>query len=117
MIRPFFCYYGGKWRDAPKHYPAPTHDLIVEPFAGAAGYALRYPDRDVLLIDTDPVIAGIWAWLVTAEPDEILCLPDIGPDMTIDDLDVRPEAKHLIGFWLNKGSVRSSELIWFGGTA
>ena len=40
-LRPFFCYYGGKWRAAPK-YPPPEHDTIVEPFAGAAGYATRY---------------------------------------------------------------------------
>ena len=31
-IRPFFGFYGGKWRDAPKYYPVPEHDTIVEPF-------------------------------------------------------------------------------------
>jgi len=44
MLRPFWRYYGGKWRAAPR-YPAPRHDLIIEPFAGAAGYAMRYPDQ------------------------------------------------------------------------
>ena len=33
-LRPFFSYYGGKWRSAVKHYPAPEFDQIVEPFAG-----------------------------------------------------------------------------------
>jgi hypothetical protein len=34
-LRPFWRYYGGKWRAAPR-YPRPTHDTIIEPFAGAA---------------------------------------------------------------------------------
>lgn len=50
-MRPFFGYYGGKWRDAVKNYPAPEHAVIVEPFAGSAGYALRYPDRKVVLCE------------------------------------------------------------------
>jgi hypothetical protein len=48
-LRPFFGYYGGKWRDAVKHYPPPEHTRIVEPFAASAGYSLRYPDRKVIL--------------------------------------------------------------------
>ena len=69
-LRPFFCYYGGKWRAAPK-YPAPEHDTIVEPFAGAAGYATRYPDRKVVLVERDPVIAGLWRYLTKVSPAEI----------------------------------------------
>jgi hypothetical protein len=37
-LKPFFNYYGGKWRVA-RRYAPPEHDLIIEPFAGAAGYA------------------------------------------------------------------------------
>jgi hypothetical protein len=33
MLRPFWRYYGGKWRAAPR-YPAPRYDTIIEPFAG-----------------------------------------------------------------------------------
>jgi len=103
-LKPFFCYYGGKWRAAPK-YPQPTQDLIVEPFAGAAGYATRYPNRRVLLIDKDPVIAGLWQYLIQAKVSEILALPMLGNDQTVDDLgSVAQEAKHLVGFWLNKGA-------------
>lgn len=29
-LKPFFYFYGGKWRAAPK-YPRPEHDFIVEP--------------------------------------------------------------------------------------
>ena len=64
-LRPFWCYFGGKWRAAP-HYPAPIHSTIVEPFAGAAGYSTRYPDRQVVLIDKDPVIVGLWRYLTRA---------------------------------------------------
>ena len=56
MLRPFIRYYGGKWRAAPL-YPAPMHSTIIEPFAGAAGYSMRYPDRDVILVERYPVIA------------------------------------------------------------
>ena len=33
-LRPFFGFYGGKWRDSPRHYPPPAHTRIIEPFAG-----------------------------------------------------------------------------------
>lgn len=39
-LKPFWRYYGGKYRAAPR-YPVPLHRTIVEPFAGAAGYSLR----------------------------------------------------------------------------
>ena len=59
MMRPFFGFYGGKWRDAPKYYPAPEHDTIVEAFAGSAGYSVRYADRKIMLGEKDGVIFGV----------------------------------------------------------
>jgi site-specific DNA-adenine methylase len=106
QLRPFFGFYGGKWRDAIKHYPAPEHDTIVEPFAGSAGYSLRYPSRKVVLCEKDPVIAGLWEYLIGVSSEEIRELPDVGRDQTIDDLSVCEEAKWLIGFWLNRGTSR-----------
>lgn len=103
-LRPFWTYYGGKWRSAPR-YPAPEHDTIVEPFAGSAGYALRYWDRRVVLVEKDPVIAGIWRYLLRARPSEIRSIPLLGLDQTVDDLGpVAEEAKLLVGFWLRTGS-------------
>lgn len=100
-LKPFFCYYGGKWRSAPR-YPAPRHDLIIEPFAGAAGYATRYHKHQIKLYDADPVICGVWDFLIHASPFEIMNLPcDIN---NVQDLKVPAEAKWLIGFWLNKGT-------------
>lgn len=85
-------------------YPAPEHSKIVEPFAGSAGYSLRYPDRNVVLCDTDPVVSGIWSYLIGVGESEVLCLPDLEHGQTVDDLDIIQEARWLIGFWLNKGS-------------
>ena len=74
-----FYYYGRKKQIA-RHYPEPAYDTIVEPFAGAAAYAL-YGDRwqrEVLLIERDPRVAEIWQWLVeTAMPDAIRALPEL----------------------------------------
>jgi hypothetical protein len=101
-LRPFWRYYGGKNRAAPL-YPQPEHDTIVEPFAGAAGYSCRYPDRKVILVDKSPIIAGIWRYLIATPAAEILALPDIPEGGTVDDLpaSVCQEARWLIGFWLN----------------
>lgn len=102
-LRPFFCYYGGKWRVAPR-YPAPVYETIVEPFAGSAGYATRYAGRRVVLVEKDPVIAGLWAYLTRVSAEEIRRIPLLADGETVDDLYVCPEAKALVGFWLNKGT-------------
>ena len=103
LMRPFLTYYGGKSRAAPK-YPNPMHRTIIEPFAGAAGYSVRHHSRDVILIDADENIAGTWDYLIHVSEAEILALPDLRDGQSVDDLDVPPEAKRLIGWWLNKGN-------------
>lgn len=103
-MKPFFKYFGGKWRAGPR-YPAPQHDLIVEPFAGAAGYATRFgAGKDVILVDAYARICGIWDYLIHVSPEEILALPDVQDDETVDDLAVPVEARDLIGFWVNSGT-------------
>jgi site-specific DNA-adenine methylase len=101
-LRPFFSFYGGKWRDTPKHYPAPRRKTIVEPFAGSAGYSLRYPDRNIVLCDKDPIVVSVWRYLLRVTENEILALPDV--DKSVNDLPVSQEARWLIGFWLNKAA-------------
>lgn len=102
-LKMFWPFYGGKWRFAPK-YPAPRFDSIIEPFAGAAGYSLRYADRKVTLVEKDPVIAALWRYLVRVTPAEILGLP---LDVTdVRSLPVAEEAQSLIGWWINKGTER-----------
>lgn len=102
-MRPFFGFFGGKWRDTPRHYPEPKYDTIIEPFAGSAGYAVRFSERNVILCEIDPVIAGVWKYLIRVKPSEILKLPNIAPGQSIDDLKLPQEARWLIGFWLNRG--------------
>ena len=115
MLRPFFSFYGGKWRAAP-HYPTPRYRRLVEPFAGAAGYSTRYPLCDVVLVEADPVIAGLWRWLISATASEVLALPAAVPD-TVAALRLAPGPSALIGFWLNKGAAgpRQRPSAWMRG--
>jgi hypothetical protein len=108
-LKPFFCFFGGKWRAAPR-YPKPELNTIIEPFAGAAGYATRYPDRKVILIEKDPIIAALWRYLITASAATILSLPLVPMNGSVDSLDVCPEARSLIGFWMNKGTTRPAHI-------
>ena len=102
-LRPFFSFYGSKWRTA-RRYPAPKFDTIIEPFAGSAGYAGNYADRRVVLVDADETIAGLWAYLIRASAAEIRALP--ASVETTDDVHACQEARWLVGFWLNKGAER-----------
>lgn len=97
-----FCYYGAKWRAA-RLYPRPRHDVIIEPFAGSAGFSLLNHRADVRLFDVDEAVVGVWRYLLRVSSREILALPDI-----IDEIpqDLPQEARWLIGFWLNKGCER-----------
>jgi hypothetical protein len=105
VLRPFFSYLGSKWRLS-RYYDSPRFDRIIEPFAGSAGYSLRYHDREVYLSDKDPVIAGIWKWLIeAATEDDLLSLPilekgDYLPAFT----DIPEPARNLMGFWIHQGS-------------
>jgi hypothetical protein len=100
-LRPFWRYYGAKWRIAPR-YPKPRHDTIIEPFAGAAGYSLRYPDRQVILVEKYHVIAEIWRYLIGADPAEIRAIPEV--DAIADLPEWVPQgARWLVGFNLAAG--------------
>lgn len=105
-LRPFWRYYGAKWRIAPR-YPAPRHRTIIEPFAGAAGYSLRYPEREVILVEKYHVIAEIWRWLIAATPDEVRAIPTVD---AVADLPawVPGGARWLVGFNLGAQLKRPS---------
>ncbi|TXH56519.1 MAG: hypothetical protein E6Q97_06195 [Desulfurellales bacterium] len=114
ILRPFFSFYGGKWRDALKHYPAPNRDTIVEPFAGSAGYSTRYASARIQLFDIDPIIVGVWDYLIHVSELEFGRLPNVQPQQSVDDLNIPQEARWLIGFWMNKGtsSPRKTPSAW-----
>lgn len=65
-----FGYFGAKHGLA-RFYPEPRHDIIVEPFAGAAGYscywAQRKSIRKVVLIDLNPGLVDLWSRLIAGD--------------------------------------------------
>lgn len=103
-MRPFFPYYGSKWNMA-RYYPPPACGVVVEPFAGSAGYATFYDAHIAILVDADPIVSGVWRYLISASWRDIQALPDM-PDVgdSVANYDLPTEAKWLIGFWLNRGS-------------
>jgi len=110
MIR-LFPYYGSKIRAAAK-YPAPPKDwTIVEPFAGAAGYSCRYPDRDVHLYDADPVVCAVINYLIRSTHADIMKLPLLKDKQLVGGLDIEQDAKWMIGFWLNSGSIAPKNML------
>lgn len=103
-MRPLFPFYGSKWNIA-RYYPSPRYGHVVEPFAGSAGYATFYEPAQVTLLDADPIVVGVWDFLLRVTSAEIMALPELpaAGDST-DNYALPQEAKWLIGFWLNRGS-------------
>ena len=101
-MRPFFPFFGSKWKLAAR-LGAPQREHVIEPFAGSAGYSVRREPRRVTLIEIDPVIAGLWRYLIRVSEREIMALP--AKISHLDELSSRicQEPKWLIGFWLNHG--------------
>lgn len=99
-MKAFFKYFGGKTGSA-KHYPAPRHETIIEPFAGAAGYSVNHFESKIILIEKDPKLAATWQYLISSQPKEILDLPLIELGQTVDDFKICQEAKWLIGMWMS----------------
>lgn len=100
-----FSYYGSKSKIV-HLYPAPKHDLIIEPFAGSARYALKYFDRDVLLIDKYQTIIDVWKYLQQASEKDILGLPHLKPNDKLTDFNVSSVEKKLLGFLIQRGVAR-----------
>jgi site-specific DNA-adenine methylase len=100
-----FSYYGSKSKLAHR-YPAPKHDTIIEPFAGAAGYSL-YGDnwqKNVILYDAYPKIFKVWEYLINATEGDIEALPDLKPGDKVTDFNLTEPERWLIGFSINRGS-------------
>lgn len=101
-----FYYYGRKKRIA-HLYPAPIFDRIIEPFAGSAAYSLHgnHWQKEVTLIDTNPIIIEIWNYLKNASSKDIQALPILEPGEKTTDFDWLSRAEHnLIGLHINPGS-------------
>lgn len=113
MLHPFFSYFGSKYRMA-KYYPKPLYDVIVEPFAGSAGYSLLYPTNKIILYDNYEPVVMLWNYLINVKKEEILSLPldnnghDFCKEYPVSDCNIAPEAKILIGFWLTESQTSYS---------
>src|SRR5882757_8175992 len=68
-IGPLFKWFGSKWQSS-KHYPRPQHDIIIEPFAGGAGYSLNHCEKQVKLWEDDSNLVALWSWLIYEASDQ-----------------------------------------------
>jgi len=119
MIPPLLNYYGGKHATSHR-YPRPEYPTIIEPFAGSAGYASRYHDRDVILVEKYARLAAVWRYLIGASEREILALPLLAPGETLDDhVWACAEGRDLVGWNVQKGTYtpRLSPSSWSVGDA
>tara|TARA_R110002012_G_C11600542_1_gene607232 strand:+ start:766 stop:1446 length:681 start_codon:yes stop_codon:yes gene_type:complete len=103
-LRPFFSYYGSKWRLSPR-YDKPLHDTIIEPFAGSACYSLYWHHKNVRLYDKNEVVCSIWKYLINVKEREIRSLPILKPGQAIP-MSLPEEARNLMGFWVTKGATQ-----------
>jgi len=98
-----FSYYGSKSKVV-HFYPAPRYDRIIEPFAGSARYALRWWWKKVLLVDSNEIVVMVWKYLQRATPEEIMALPEPEYKESIENYNLSPEQKALLGFIIVPGS-------------
>ena len=78
-------------------YPPPKYRKIIEPFAGSARYALKYFDREVLLVDKYDVVVKVWKYLQKCTTKDILGLPKLSTGMKIDELNLAEEEAMFLG--------------------
>src|SRR6185369_4284263 len=98
-----WSYYGAK-TNIVHLYPKPMHDKIIEPFAGTARYALRYFEKEILLVDKYHVITDIWKWLQQCSPADITSLPRFKAGDNINDFTYDcDEQRYLVGFLVGFG--------------
>ncbi len=105
-LKPFIGYFGSKYRII-KHYPAPRYDTIVEPFAGSAAYSVHYPEKKVILVEKDPLLAAVWRYLIKATSEQVMSIPLLpDADTLVSSLKCSEEEKLLIGYNIQSGDAR-----------
>lgn len=79
-----FSYMGAKHGLA-RYYPPPSQELIIEPFAGAAGYSVYWSTHHkVLLMDIDPFVIRLWHEL---QSDDAIAILDEAQEQVYRDSD------------------------------
>lgn len=109
-----FSYYGSKSKIV-NHYPAPSYDTIIEPFAGSARYSLKYFEKNIILVDKYDVVCDIWRWLQQCSEEYILSFPsfEVGDRILIEYLDCK-EQYELIRLLLQQGTVGGNKAYQWG---
>ena len=97
-MRPFFRWFGSKWQVA-KHYGSPRSSIVIEPFAGSAGYSVYWNCPSVQLYDVDEQICLLWDWLINSSVQDVKDLPDY-IDSNEQIYEYPPAITQLIGRWL-----------------
>jgi site-specific DNA-adenine methylase len=103
-----FSYYGSKSKLV-NLYPIPIYNRIVEPFAGSARYALKYFDRDVIIVEKFHKVFAVWEYLQNASENDILSLPNIGYKEKIP-VSLSNAERWLIGYCVSRGVPRPSTM-------
>lgn len=97
-----WSYYGSKSKIVDL-YPPPKHDEIIEPFAGSARYALKWFDRDVLIVDKYKTIIDIWIFLQSASKKDILSLPILKNKEDIRSYNLSKQELNFMRFQIGQG--------------
>lgn len=87
------------------YYPPPKEGKIIEPFAGSARYALKYWQKEILIVDKYEIVIKVWKWLQKCEPKDILGLPKFEVGMELDKIGLADEERLLLGFFAGAGSL------------
>jgi site-specific DNA-adenine methylase len=103
---PLFKWFGSKWLSS-KTLPKPLCDTIYEPYAGSAGYSLRYGvDRKVVLSEQDPNLRILWKFLIRAKERDIREIPiNIPTNTDIRDLGLSVGQTMLLKHWQRTNNV------------
>lgn len=98
-----WSYYGSKSKIV-DCYPPPKYGKIIEPFAGSARYALKYWQRDVVLMDKDEKIVKLWKWLQQCSTNDLSELPNIKEGDSLDNYELSEGQKLFLSFCVNEGN-------------
>jgi len=102
---PLFKWFGSKWASS-KLLPGPLHMTIIEPFAGGAGYALRYNHHNVELYESNLELIQLWRFLINAKSRDILEIPinlAIGTD--IRTIGLSADQALLLKYWQRTNNI------------
>ncbi len=70
-----FYYFGRKSRLADL-YPAPRHELVIEPFAGSMAYTLYHQPTRAIGIELDDTVVEVWSKICGLTAQELLDYPE-----------------------------------------